>query len=377
MIERQLKHILNKRITGSKAVVLIGPRQVGKTTLINKALENKEYLFFTGDDPQVIDLLSKANTEQLKSIIGDHKYMFIDEAQRIPNIGITIKLILDVIKGVKIFISGSSVLDLNRQIKEPLTGRKWEYKLYPISWKEWEDHIGYLKADQALETRLIYGFYPEVINNPEDQIEILQELSQSYLYKDILAISGIRKPHVISKLVQALAFQVGSEVSYVELSQLLSIDAKTVESYIELLEKAFIVFRLRPLSRNLRNELKSKCKVYFYDNGIRNIVINQMSPIALRNDIGMLWENFLISERIKYMANNQLYANCYFWRTKQQQEIDFIEERDGNMTAFEFKWNPKRKFKFSKTFTNNYESKTIGINRDNFRTFVEAGKNHK
>jgi len=192
MIERQLKHILNKRITGSKAVVLIGPRQVGKTTLINKALENKEYLFFTGDDPQVIDLLSKANTEQLKSIIGDHKYMFIDEAQRIPNIGITIKLILDVIKGVKIFISGSSVLDLNRQIKEPLTGRKWEYKLYPISWKEWEDHIGYLKADQALETRLIYGFYPEVINNPEDQIEILQELSQSYLYKDILAISGIR-----------------------------------------------------------------------------------------------------------------------------------------------------------------------------------------
>ena len=258
MIKRDLEEQIIKRFGKGKAIILIGPRQVGKTTLFNKILENKEYLFLNGDDPTVRKILSNINLEQLKNIIGNHKIVFIDEAQRIENIGLTLKLITDQLKSVQLLVSGSSAFELNNQTQEPLTGRKWEYQLYPISWNEFESNVGYLKAEQQLELRVIYGMYPDVINNFGEEKEILKQLTDSYLYKDILHYGGIRKPEILEKLLRALAFQIGSEVNYNELSQLLGIDRKTISSYIDLLCQAYVIFKLPSFSKNLRNEIKTK-----------------------------------------------------------------------------------------------------------------------
>jgi len=371
MIKRDLeKKIINRFGTG-KGILLIGPRQVGKTTLFNKLLEGKEYLFLNGDDPTVRKLISNPNLEQLKNIIGNYKIVFIDEAQRIDNIGLTLKLITDQLKSVQLLVSGSSAFELNNQTQEPLTGRKWEYQLYPISWGEFESNVGYLKAEQQLELRIIYGMYPDVINNFGDEKEILKQLTDSYLYKDLLSYGGIRKPEILEELLRALAFQIGNEVSYNELAQLLGIDKKTVATYIDLLCQAYVVFKLPSFSKNLRNEIKTNQKIYFYDTGVRNMIIGDLNPLEVRQDKGNLWENFLIAERLKHNAYKSSLAKGYFWRTVQQQEIDYVEEEAGTVTGFEIKWNPKSKVKIPKTFTAAYNTDVNVINKENFREFLK------
>lgn len=373
MIKRELEKQIKKRFGKGKAILLIGPRQVGKTTLFNEILVDKDHLFLNGDDPTVRKLLQEPNLEQLKNIIGKNEVVFIDEAQRIDNIGLTLKLISDQIKSVQLLVSGSSAFELNNMIQEPLTGRKWEYKLYPISWNEFENNVGYLKAEQQLELRIVYGMYPDVINNLGNETDILKQLTDSYLYKDILSYGGIRKPEVLEKLLRALAFQIGSEVSHNELAQLLSIDKKTVSNYIDLLCQAYVIFKLPSFSKNLRNEIKTNQKIYFYDTGLRNMIIGDLNPLEIRQDKGHLWENFLISERLKQNAYSNSLAKGYFWRTVQQQEIDYVEEKASTITGFEIKWNPKTKVKIPKTFEKTYETDVRVITRENFREFFGEG----
>lgn len=371
MIDRTLRSRIEGKIGRGKAIMLIGPRQVGKTTLIMQFLQNKDYLFFDGDDPVTRTTLDTPNTEQLRRLLGDSKTIFIDEAQRITNIGLTMKIIVDQFKDVQLWISGSSSFTLFNELNEPLTGRKWEYELFPISWEELENEIGYLAIERQLENRLVYGMYPDVINNPGEEVEILQNLVSSYLYKDILSYAGIRKPDVLDKLVRGLALQVGSEVNYTELSQLVGVDRNTVEKYITVLEQGYVIFRLPSYSRNVRNEIRKGRKIYFYDNGIRNMIIGSMNELQLRSDVGPLWENFLVSERIKQNRYKMTLAKSYFWRTNQQQEIDYVEEIGINLKAFEFKWNSKKRVVISKTFTDTYHAEGMVINRDNFREFVK------
>jgi predicted AAA+ superfamily ATPase len=370
MILRRLAPKIQSRLGKGKAIIIVGPRQVGKTTLIKNILENEDYLFLDADDPTVRNFLTNPNTEQLKSILGKHKVVFIDEAQRIENIGITLKIITDQFKDVQLIVSGSSAFELSSKLNEPLTGRKWEYQLFPISWKEFEDNVGFIKAEQQLEIRIIYGMYPDVINSVGEESEILKQLGDSYLYKDILAISSIRKPEVLEKLLQALALQIGNEVSYNELSQLVGIDKNTVSNYIDILQKAFVLFKLGSFSRNLRNEIKTNQKIYFYDTGIRNMIIGNFNALELRQDKGALWENFLISERMKKNTYSGSLAKPYFWRTVQQQEIDYVEETSGQITGHEIKWNAKAKAKIPKLFKETYTAETIILNRENFRTFL-------
>lgn len=368
---RNLTQVLNKAFDRDKVILLIGPRQVGKTTLIRELLKEKEYLFLDGDDPTVRTLLDTPNTQQIKSILGAYKYVFVDEAQRIPNIGLTAKIIHDQMKDIHLIMSGSSSFELSGLTQEPLTGRKLTYHLYPISWEEYESQVGYLTSEQDLPNRLVYGFYPEILTNPNEKEELLYELVESYLYKDILALGIVKKPDVIYRLLQMLAFQVGNEVSYNELGRSLQIDTKTVISYIELLEQAYVIYRLGTFSRNLRNEIKTNKKVYFFDNGVRNALIKNLQPIALRNDIGALWENFLMAERLKRMEYAKIRYNGYFWRTKYQQEIDYIEEKNGELFAFEFKWNPDAKASIPDSFQKAYSPSFKVVNRSNFRDFVK------
>jgi uncharacterized protein len=370
MISRLLAPIISAKMGKGKAIILVGPRQVGKTTLINSIIQDKPHLFLDADDPTVRNLLTNVNTEQLRSIIGTNKLVFIDEAQRIENIGITLKIITDQFKDVQLIVSGSSAFDLGNKINEPLTGRKWEYRLFPISWKEFENNAGFVKATQQLELRLIYGMYPDVINRTGEEPVVLKQLNDSYLYKDLMAFSGIRKPEVLEKLVQALALQIGNEVSYNELSQLIGIDKNTVSNYIDILQQAFVVFKLKSFSRNLRNEIKTNQKIYFTDTGIRNAVLGNFNPLALREDRGALWENFIISERFKKIHYENSLAKSYFWRTAQQQEIDYVEENAGKITGYEIKWNTKAKVKPNKLFKEAYEAGIKVINTENFRDYL-------
>lgn len=372
MITRLLEVQLRNRWNSGKALVVLGPRQVGKTTLLRKlCAEQDTYLLLNADDADVRQQLENTNELRLRQLLGPNKTVFIDEAQRIRNIGLTLKLITDQLPDVRLLVSGSSALELANEISEPLTGRKWEFRLFPISWPELVASQGYLDAHRQLETRLLYGMYPEVVTSLGDERAVLQQLSTSYLYKDLLSYGGIRKPDLLDKLLVALALQIGSEVSYSELSRLLQVDKATVENYISLLEKAFIVFRLQPLSRNLRHEINTSRKIYFYDNGIRNAVLADFKPLALRADVGGLWENFLISERQKHLHYSQQWARTYFWRTYQQQEIDYVEEQDGAFRAFEFKWSPKAKARFPQSFIDSYAPvQTDVITREGFESFV-------
>lgn len=371
MYDRTLENDLLNKIGSGKAILLIGPRQVGKTTLINKILKDKEHLFLDSDDPTVRNLLTNPNTEQLKGIIGQHKVVFIDEAQRIPSIGMTLKIIIDQLKDVQLLVNGSSSFDLKSKLSEPLTGRKWEYELFPISWEEYENKHGYLVSEQQLENRLLYGFYPEIVNHQGEEKQYLKQLVNSYLYRDILAFSDIRKPEVLEKLIQALALQIGNEVNYNELSQIVGINKTTIQKYIEILEKGYIVFRLSSYSKNVRNEIKRNKKIYFYDNGVRNMVLGNFNSLDLRQDKGALWENFLVSERKKQNNYKDTFAKMYFWRTRQQQEVDLVEEKNGIITGFEFKWKSKKNVKLPKTFREAYNAETEIIDRNNFRDFVK------
>lgn len=372
MIERSLDKLLAEKLFKGKAIVLIGARQVGKTTLLKNLVKGMDSLIWlNGDDIEVRTLLQNVSTMKLKSLLGKNKTLVIDEAQRIENIGLKMKLVTDNFVDVQLILTGSSSFDLANKINEPLTGRKWEYTLFPLSFGELANHNGTFDEIRHLPLRLVYGSYPDVVNNPGDEREILMQLTNSYLYKDILEWERIRKPDKLVRLLQALAFQVGSEVSLNELGTLVELDKNTVEKYITLLEQTQVIFRLPSLSRNMRNELKMSRKVYFHDNGIRNALISNFSDIDTRNDVGALWENWIISELRKKRHYEQDYVNTYFWRTTQQQEIDYIEEKDGHFTAYEFKWNPQKKAKMSQTFLNAYPNTTIKtINRENFYEYL-------
>lgn len=375
-IERDLKAVLDSKIGKGKVLLLIGPRQVGKTTLLKNILTSisseKKVQFWNCDESDVRQFLSEANSAKLKSFVGNSDFIVIDEAQRVKDIGLTIKLLHDSFPNVQLAVTGSSSLDLSNSINEPLTGRKFEYNLFPFSTNELVNHTSMLEEMRLLKNRLVYGFYPDVVNNPGEEKEILTNIVNSYLYKDVFEFQDIRKSSVIEKLVQALALQVGSEVSFNELGNLLGIDTVTVQRYVDLLEKAYVIFHIRSFSRNVRNELKKSIKIYFYDNGVRNSVISNFSPVELRSDIGALWENFLISERIKNNTYHNKHAKYYFWRTTQKQEIDFIEEVDQNLFAYEIKYNPKKvNSKCPVTFSNNYPNVPFDvITSENYMDFV-------
>lgn len=374
MYQRLLENTVLKKLQDNKAIILIGPRQTGKTTLLENIAEKSghDYLFLSGDDADIRTKLENASVAKIKNLIGPNKLIFIDEAQRITNVGLCLKLITDQLKGIKVIASGSSAFELANKINEPLTGRKWEYMLYPISFSEMCLHHGEDEEKRALHSRLVYGYYPDILNHPGEEIPLLKQLANSYLYKDLLTWERIQKPDRMERLVQALAFQIGNEVSYHEIGQICGLNNETVEHYINLLEKAFIIFRLYALTRNHRNELKKSRKVYFYDNGLRNAIINQFNPIGLRADEGALWENFMVSERMKHNSYTNFFCNRYFWRTTSQQEIDYIEEQNEKMFAFEFKWNVKTKARFPRAFINAYPGTSAQIiTPDNYTEFVK------
>ncbi len=373
MIERKLDKIIKKQLFKGKVIVIVGPRQVGKTTLLGELVRksDKRVLALNCDEPEVQTMLTNTNVAKLRAIIGNNELLVIDEAQKVDNIGLTLKLIVDNIKSVQVVASGSSAFELRNRLNEPLTGRKFEYQMFPISSSEIIDTFGLMEERRTLENRLVYGSYPDIVMHPEEARQYLTDLAQNYLYKDILSLDSIRKPQLLDKLLQALAFQIGSEVSTNELARTLQTDGKTIDKYIDLLEKCYVVFRLGGLSRNLRTELKRAKKIYFYDNGVRNAIIQQFAPVNLRDDIGALWENFFIAERMKRNHYSGYYCNRYFWRTTLQQEIDLIEESDGAMTAFEMKWNPTKKVLFSKSFTDAYNVKeTVVITPDNYMEYL-------
>ena len=357
IISRQVASRIEERLFQGKAIVLLGPRQSGKTTLIQDVLERsgEKYLVLNADEPDVRELLEGATSARLRTIVGNSRIVCIDEAQRIPNIGLTLKLLTDQIPEAQTIATGSSSLELNSSIAEPLTGRKFEFALSPLAFEELSNHHGLLQERRFLEHRLVYGSYPEVITSSGREEELVRLLADSYLFKDLLTLEGIKKPSLLERIVKALALQLGSEVSLPEIARTAGADAHTVERYIDLLEKAFVLFRLPAYSRNVRNEIKKGRMIYFLDNGVRNALIGNFLPLSSRTDTGALWENYLVSERRKMLANKKMNAAAYFWRTTQQQEIDYIEEGEQSLLACEFKWNPNKKgTRFPKTFLRAY-----------------------
>ena len=314
-ISRKIIEWIEGRLFRGKAIILLGPRQSGKTTLIQAILERsgEKHLMLNADEPDVRELLQDATSTRLRTIIGVHRIVCVDEAQRIPNIGLTLKLMTDQIPDVQVIATGSSSLELNASIAEPLTGRKFEYRLYPLSFAELAAHHGLMEERRFLDHRLIYGSYPKIVTSPGQEKELVRLLADSYLFKDLLNLGGIKKPALLEKIVKALALQIGSEVSFHEIGQLTGSDSHTVERYIDLLEKVFVLFRLPAYSRNVRNEIKKGKKIYFIDNGIRNALIGNFLPLASRTDVGALWENYLVSERLKLIRNQGIYASGFFW----------------------------------------------------------------
>ena len=364
MIQRRLYNVLKSRFFTGKAIILIGPRQVGKSTLFKYIISQDEYpaVYLDCDDPETKSLLTSANMNELSLLIGNKKLIVIDEAQRIPEIGLTLKRITDNFSDVQLLVTGSSSLDLGDKLNESLTGRKYEYNLFPISTAEIYDTSGLIEVKQSLANRLVYGSYPDILNHTENACELLLNLTNSYLYKDILSLDNVRRPALLDKLLTALALQIGSEVSFNELAQTVGTDNKTVERYVNLLEKCYVIFQLTAFNRNLRTELKRGKKIYFYDTGVRNAILHNFSPLELRQDVGALWENFFIAERIKANHYALRHGKCYFWRTTAQQEIDYIEEADGEFITFEMKWNMKRRStKIPKIFIETYPVKESNV----------------
>ena len=372
MIERFLSKIIDNKLFTGKIIILTGARQVGKTTLLRQIVQDRnDCLWLNGDELQIQNLFDNASADRLLSEFKGHRIVIIDEAQRIKDIGLRLKLVADAGSDIQVIATGSSAFELANKVNEPLTGRKWEYQMFPISFGEMVAQHGKLKEMRMLPRRIIYGYYPEVVMNDGNEVEILKLLTDAYLYKDILSWENIKHPDKLQTLLRALAYQIGSQVSFNELAQICSLDAKTVERYIGLLEQCYIIFRLPSYARNLRNELKSSRKIYFYDNGIRNALIADYNAPEIRQDIGALWENFVISERKKSNEYNKKWTNRYFWRTKQQQEIDYLEEYGGKLHAYEVKWNPKAKASISKTFTDAYSNVEFKvITPDNIADFL-------
>ncbi len=373
MIRRTIEQIIRNDFNKGKIITLMGARQVGKTTLYDSLVgELNNVLKLNCDNyDDRLDIENKTSSE-LRQLIGNHDVVVIDEAQRVKNIGLSLKMLADLKLPTQILVTGSSSFVLSNEINEPATGRLIEYNLFPISLLELANHSSQREEKRLLEQRMIYGLYPEVVTNPNDSKRILTNLANNYLYRDLLEYKGIKKPEILQRLVRALALQIGSEVSYNELSRIVGVDKSTIESYIDLLEKCYVIFRLPAYSNNLRSEIKKGKKIYFYDNGIRNALISNFAPLELRNDVGMLWENLMVSERVKRNSYFNHYAQIYFWRTQQQQEIDLIEEFDGKLAAYEFKWNTaKAKTNIPKSFAENYKDAEFKvITPDNYFDFV-------
>ena len=375
MIERLLSDLIEKRLYRNKAIIVVGPRQVGKTTLLRMLVADtqRKVLMWNCDEPDVRRKLAEPTSTELGEEIGDADLILIDEAQRVKNIGITLKLIIDNFPEKQLVVTGSSAIELSNSINEPLTGRKYEYAMYPFSAEELINEFGAQDERRMLERRLVYGSYPEVVNNAGEEREALTDLVGSYLYKDIFSFQDVRKPEVIEQLLQALALQVGSEVSFNELGRLLGLNSVTVQRYIDLLEKSFVVFHLRSFSRNVRSELKKSRKIYFWDNGVRNAIIGDFKSLGLRPDVGALWENYVISERLKHNAYNSFYGKSYFWRTQLQQEVDYVEDIDGALHAYEFKWSKTKQPRLTDTFAKNYPDHTFEVvSPDNYQDFVKG-----
>ncbi len=361
MIGRHVELLLCEHLFQKKAILLFGARQVGKTTMLESlsCFKGLKVIFLSGDEADVRELLTNTTSTRLQTFFGDNQVVVIDEAQQIQNIGTTLKLITDKLKHVQVIATGSSAFELANRVNEPLTGRKFEFNIYPISFSEMVKYHGLLTESRLIDNRLVYGYYPEIVTNAGREEKLLRLIANSYLYKDLLSLESIKRSSLLEKILKALALQIGNEVSYNEIAQLVGTDSKTVEKYIDLFEKAYIIIKLSALNRNVRNEIKKGKKIYFWDNGIRNAVINNYNPIGSRTDAGVLWENFLVSERMKQNQYLQRNIACYFWRTSQQQEIDFIEEDNGVLQAFEFKLNPNAKVKISKTFSDAYNVKEL------------------
>ncbi|MBR7154993.1 MAG: ATP-binding protein [Paludibacteraceae bacterium] len=364
---------VSRKFFKGKVIVVYGPRQSGKTTLIKELLREMAVspVFLNGDDDLDVHYFDTVTASRWTQLMGEKKVVFIDEGQKIQNLGRAVKLLVDSRDDVQVVITGSSSFTLANSVKEPLTGRKFEYRLFPLSYAELAKHFGVLDESKKLELRLIYGSYPEVVTNEDGVKETLKMLADSYLYRDLMQYEGIRKPAVLEKLLRAVALQVGSEVSYNELAGLIGVSRTLVESYLKILEQAFIIFPLASYSNNLRNEIKKGVKYYFWDNGIRNAVLNDFTPVPQRNDIGALWENYAISERMKRNAYSRADGLPYFWRTTDQMEVDYLEVYGSKIKAFEFKWNPKKKSRVTKAFTNRYpEAEVETITPENFGEWV-------
>lgn len=343
MIARRLEQNIQSLLEAKKAIIIMGARQVGKSTLLHQMLgARQDVLWMNGDELDIQELFSNMTSTRIRAILGSKRLLVIDEAQRISDIGLRMKLITDQVPDVQVIATGSSSFELANKVNEPLTGRKREFHMYPLTFGEMVQHTQFLDEVRMVPHRMIYGYYPEVVCNPGDERATLKELSDSYLYKDILSLDSINKPDKLVRLLKALALQIGSQVSYNEIGTLIGLDSKTVERYVDILEKSYIIFRLGTFSRNLRNELKATRKIYFWDLGIRNAVIGNLAQIENRTDAGELWENFVIAERMKRNAYNGCFAQSYFWRTRRQHEIDYIEEEDGILQAYEFKWNTRK-----------------------------------
>lgn len=371
--QKQIEN-LRKLIIPGKVMVIYGPRRVGKTTLLKKYLEseNDSVLFVNGDDIIVRQYLESQSIQTLRDFIGDHRLLVVDEAQYVEKIGLNLKLIVDHIPGIKVIVTGSSSFDLARDVGEPLTGRKYVLKLFPLSQMEISKIEKRHETTAGLESRLIYGSYPEVvlIRDNRRREDYLRELIQSYLFKDILALEGIRYGNKLVRLLQLLAFQIGKQVSLTELGKQLSMSKNTVERYLDLLEKVFVIYRLSGFSRNLRKEITKSQRYFFYDTGVRNALIGNFNPLAVRNDLGELWENYIITERMKRQEYLRIVTNSYFWRTYDKKEIDLVEEREGKLFGYEVKWK-KERVKIPRDWTSGYPGASFEvIHRENYLKFI-------
>jgi len=371
MIHRTSQTEIDSYLFKGKAILVFGARQVGKTSLIKNTIKDQSYLWLNGDEPDTQLLLENITTDRLKALIGDNKILVIDEAQMIHNIGLLIKRMVDNYPEIQVVASGSSAFELADKTKESMVGRKQELQLFSLSYGEMVKHTNFIEETRLVPHRLVFGYYPEVVTSPGKEEKILNDLVEGFLYKDILNLEGVKKSATLQRLVQMLAYRVGSEISYNSLANDLGINRLTVEKYIDILEKNFIVFSLNAFSRNQDNELKKGRKVYFWDNGLRNRIIKNFNPIELRDDIGALWENFIISERKKKLSYENQFKDTFFWRNTQQAEIDYLEIKNTEIEAFEIKYNPNQKVLFTKSFTEKYHPKTTQvIHKENFWDYL-------
>jgi hypothetical protein len=375
MIPRLLHAQISEQVqAGGKIVLIYGARQVGKTTLVQRLLATLSYRSLTvnADEIRYADVLSSRDLRRLRGLVEGYDLLFVDEAQRIPEIGVNLKLLIDHLPGLRIIVTGSSSLDLASKVQEPLTGRAWVHRLYPIALAELAQLHNPFELDDMIEERLVFGSYPEIFALAGDlqRRDYLQTLAASYLYKDVLAIGGIRHSQQLRNLVRLLAFQIGNQVSLTELGSLMQMSKETVASYIDRLEQAFVVFRLGGFSRNLRKEVTQQDKIYFWDVGVRNVAIDNLKPLGERNDVGALWENFVIAERLKHLHYRRELASLYFWRTYSGSEIDIVEEAGGRISAYECKWGRARA-RAQETFLAAYPQATVDIvNRENYRAYL-------